>query len=49
MSEESIKFNNKKFNKSDFYKTNELFKIDDIDVNKISVSKKKTMWHKNDI
>ena len=40
MSEESIKFNNKKFNKSDFYKTNEIFKIDDIDVNKISVSKK---------
>ena len=40
MSEESITFNNKKFNKSDFYKTKELFKIDDIDVNKISVSKK---------
>ena len=40
MSGESIIFNNKKIKKSKFYKNKKLFKIDDIDVNKISVSKK---------
>ena len=40
MSGKSIIFNNKKIKKSKFYKNKKLFKIDDIDVNKISVSKK---------
>ena len=35
----SINFN-KKINKSDFYNNKKIFKIDDIDVNKILVSKK---------
>ena len=33
MSENNITFNNKKINKSNFYRTKRLFKIDDIDVN----------------
>ena len=39
MSRSSINFNNEKIRKSDFYK-NKIFNIDDIDVNKILVSKK---------
>ena len=36
-----INFNDKKFNKSDFYnKDKKIFNIDDIDANKILVSKK---------
>ena len=45
MNGENIKFMTKKFNKSDFYKNKKLFKIDDIDVNKILVSKK-SIWSK---
>ena len=40
MSTKSIKFDNNKIEKSDFYKNKKIFNIDDIDVNKILVSKK---------
>ena len=40
MSGKSINFDDKKINKSNFYKIKKLFKIDDIDVNKILVFKK---------
>ena len=41
MSGKNINFDEKKFEKSDFYKSKKLFNIDDFDVNKILVSKKK--------
>ena len=41
MSRSSINFNNKKI-KSDFYKNKKIFNINDIDINKILVSKKET-------
>ena len=38
-------FNNKNIKKSDFYNNNKkIFNIDDIDVNKILVSEKRTIW-----
>ena len=40
MSGKKILFNDKKINKKNFYKNGKLFKINDIDVNKILVSKK---------
>ena len=41
MNGKGINFNNKNIKKSDFYKKNKkIFNIDDIDVNKILVSKK---------
>ena len=40
MSVKSIIFDNKKIEIKDFYKNKKLFKIDDIDVDKILVSKK---------
>ena len=41
MNKKIINFNNKKINKSDFYnKYKKVFNIDDIDANKILVSKK---------
>ena len=41
MSKNSINFDNKNIKKSDFYNKNKkIFNIDDIDVNKILVSKK---------
>ena len=43
MSRKSIKFGDKKIDKSNFYKSKKLFKIDDIDVNKMSLSK---IWYK---
>ena len=44
MSTSSINFNDKKIKKSNFYiKNKKIFNIDDIDVNKILVSKKKHM------
>ena len=45
MSGNSINFNNNKIKKSDFYnnKNKKIFNIDDIDVNKILVSKKNNM------
>ena len=46
MSGKSINFDDKKINKSNFYR-NKLFKIDDIDVNKILFSKKESYGTKN--
>ena len=44
MNENSIKFNNKNIEKSDFYNKNKkIFNIDNIDVNKILASKKNNM------
>ena len=44
MNENSINFNNENIKKSDFYNRNKkIFNIDDIDVNKILVSKKNNM------
>ena len=40
MSGNSIKFNNKKIKKSDFYKNKTIFNINDIDINNKLVSKK---------
>ena len=40
MSGKNIIFNDKKINKSNFYKNKKLSKIDEIDVDKILVSKK---------
>ena len=41
MNKKIINFNNKKINKSDFYnKDKKIFNVDDIDANKILVSKK---------
>ena len=42
MSGSSINFINEKIKKSDFYKNKKIFNIDNIDVNKILVSKKET-------
>ena len=44
MNGKNINFNNEKIKKSDFYNKNKkIFNIDDIDVNKILVSKKETV------
>ena len=43
MKGENINFDNKKIRKSEFYKYKKVFKIDDIDVNKILVNKKSEM------
>ena len=42
MSGKSINFDNKNIKKSDFYKNKKLFIIEDIDINKIFVSKKES-------
>ena len=42
MSGKSVNFGDKKINKSTFYKNKKLFNIDDLDVNKILVSKKES-------
>ena len=47
MSEKSINFDNKKINKSNFYKTKNLFNIHDLDVNKILDSKRELNGTKN--
>ena len=39
-------FQNKKINKSNFYRKKKLFKIDDVDINKILVTKKNHMVKK---
>ena len=49
MSGKSIKFDNKKIEKSDFYKNKKIFNIDDIDVNKILVSKKEPYGKNNSL
>ena len=46
MSGKSINCGDKKVNRSNFYKNKELFKIDDVDVNKILVSKKESYGKK---
>ena len=46
MSGKSINFDDKKINKSNFYKNKKLFILNDIDVNKILVSKKIHMVQK---
>ena len=44
MNRENINFDNKNIKKSDFYNKNKkIFSIDDIDVNKVLVSKKDNM------
>ena len=40
MSEKNIKFGDEKVNKRSFYKNKKLFKMEDININKILVSKK---------
>ena len=47
MSGKSIHFEDKKINKSNFYKNKKLFNIHDLDVNKILVSKKDSYGTKN--
>ena len=42
MSGKSINFEDKKIDKSNFYKNKKLFKKDDTDVNKILISKKES-------
>ena len=46
MSGNSINFEDKTINKSNCYKNKKLFKIEDIDINKILVSKKSHMVKK---
>ena len=47
MSRKSIKFEEKKINKSYFYINKKIFKTDDIDINKILVSKEESYGKKN--
>ena len=47
MNRKNINFDDKKFKKSKFYKNKKAFQIDDIDVNKILVSKKEPYGTKN--
>ena len=47
MSGKNINFANKKIKKSDFYKNKKINRIDEIDVNKILVSKKESYGTKN--
>ena len=49
MSGKSINFYDKKINKSNFYKNKKLFDLNDIDVNKILVSKKESYGTKNSL
>ena len=49
MSGKSINFGDKKINKSDFYKNKKLFKIEDINFNKILVSKKESYATKSSL
>ena len=46
MSGKSIHFEDKKINKSNFYKNKKIFNIHDLDVNKTLVSKKRIIWYK---
>ena len=49
MSVKSINFEDKKTNKSNFYKIKKLLNIHDLDVNKILVSKKESYGTKNSL
>ena len=46
MSGKSINFDDKKINKSNFYKNKNLFNLNDLDANKILVSKKESYGKK---
>ena len=46
MSGKSINFDDKKINKSKFYKNKKLFNLNAIHANKILVSKKRIIWYK---
>ena len=49
MNGKSIIFEDKKINKSNFYKNKKLFNIYDLDVNKILISKKESYGTKNSL
>ena len=49
MSGKNLNFGDKKISKSDFNKNKKLFKIEDIDINKIFVSKKESYSTKNSL
>ena len=49
MNRKNINFDNKKIKKSEFYRNKKAFQIDDIDVNKILVSKKEPYGTKNSL
>ena len=49
MSGKDIIFNDNKINKSNLYKNKKLFKIEDIDINKILVSKKEPYGKKSSL
>ena len=49
MNGKSINFEDKKINKSNFYKNKKLFKIQDLDVNKILLSQKESYGTKNSL
>ena len=49
MSGNSIKFDDKKVNKSNFYKSKKLFNLNDIGANKVLVSKKESHGTKNSL
>ena len=49
MSGKSIKFGDKEIRKSNFYKNKKLFKIEDIDIHNILVSKKESYGTKNSL
>ena len=49
MSGKTINFEDKKVNKSNFYKNKKLFKIEDIDINNILVSRKESYGTKNSL
>ena len=46
MNRKNINFDDKKI-KSEFCKNKKAFQIDDVDVNKILVSKERNIWHLN--
>ena len=49
MSGKNINFNDKKIQKSDFYKNKKVNRIEDIDVNNVLVSKKESYGNKNSL
>ena len=49
MNRKNINFNDKKIGKTKFYKNNKIFNIDDIDVNKILISKKEPYGKNNSL
>ena len=49
MNGKNINFKDKKINKSTFYKNKKIFNINDLDVNKILVSKKESCGTKNSL